>query len=599
MPGKKNKIFSVKVYDQLHLRNLSRRLRKVQALLDDAARKATTIGISAGYKDIEKDFRFDDFPQARRQIDALLGELTRSLTLNVQEADSEAWGVANAKNDAMVDGIAEASEVELGKKEARRWYNKNERALGAFKRRVADGMNLSSDVWKLSQFKGELELALEIGLGRGKSAAELSRDVRSYLKYPDKLFRRVRDEKGVLRLSRAAAAFHPGQGVYRSSYKNALRLTATETNIAYRSADSKRWQQMEWVLGIRISVSKTNHPVVDICDELQGDYPKDFVFTGWHPFCKCFAVAIQPTPEQFMEYLNASDEERRNWKWDGEVKGVPDSFNKWVAENKMRIEDAKSLPYFIKDNKEYYESALKLAEQNYGMTDDDFGRLSKEINFIGIDSAGEYNASTMCGFDVEAVVNSMKEEFKKYGITDFDEISVEKVFEDCYSFKMLKGNEILPIVLIERSFDRVKGGIAVSHDNFVLEERLENKGISKVVLGEFYKQYRKMGVNTISLHADLDIGGYAWGKYGFSLTDGYSGVENVISLSDASSLTKKLAKGLLDEYYKDKDKSAPFPMSIFAYTKWGKDLLLNSDWYGFLNLNNKKAIETFERYLGL
>ena len=30
---------------------------------------------------------------------------------------------------------------------------------------------------------------------------------------------------------KAAQAFHPGHGVYRSSYKNALRLAATETNM--------------------------------------------------------------------------------------------------------------------------------------------------------------------------------------------------------------------------------------------------------------------------------------------------------------------------------------------------------------------------------
>ena len=366
MPERKTKQFSVRAYDQKHLRNLSRRLRKVLRLLDDAAGKATAVGMRTGYKDIEKDFRFSDFPQARREIDALLGELTRSLTVNVQEANSEAWGVANAKNDAMVDSMLGAAGQELGKKKTRRWYNKNERALSAFNRRVEDGMNLSSNVWRLDQFKKELELSLEMGLGRGKSAAELSRDVRSYLKYPDKLFRRVRDEKGVLRLSRAAQEFHPGQGVYRSSYKNALRLTATETNMAYRSADSLRWNQTDWVLGIRISVSKTNHPVPDICDELQGDYPKDFKFTGWHPFCKCFAVAIQPTPEKFMEYLNASEEEQKEWQWDDEVKETPKNFKDWLKDNEERISRAKTLPYFIKDNPEYADVTTKASFADVG-----------------------------------------------------------------------------------------------------------------------------------------------------------------------------------------------------------------------------------------
>lgn len=350
--SRKPKQFSVRVYDSKHLRNLSTRLRKVQALIDNAANQAVSIAVRTGYTDTSKDFRFDDFPQARREIDTLIGELSKSLTLNVQEANSEAWGIANDKNDAMVDFTLASAGNKLDKRTTRRWYNKNTRALNAFNQRVAGGMDLSTNVWRLNDFKSELELALEMGLGRGKAAAELSRDVRSYLKYPNKLFRRVRDEKGNLRLSRAAEAFHPGQGVYRSSYKNALRLTATETNMAYRTADSKRWAQIDFVLGQTIQMSK-NHPIYDICDELQGDYPKDFVFTGWHPFCKCFAVAKLPTVEDFTKYQQAilDGEDVSGWNWgDGVVEDVPDKFKNWVQDNSERISRAKSLPYFIKDN---------------------------------------------------------------------------------------------------------------------------------------------------------------------------------------------------------------------------------------------------------
>ena len=41
------------------------------------------------------------------------------------------------------------------------------------------------------------------------------------------------------------------RGVYRSSYNNARRLAATETNIAYRTADHLRWQQMDFVISLR------------------------------------------------------------------------------------------------------------------------------------------------------------------------------------------------------------------------------------------------------------------------------------------------------------------------------------------------------------
>lgn len=51
-----------------------------------------------------------------------------------------------------------------------------------------------------------------------------------YDKVVERLYRRVRGADGKLHLSKAAKAYHPSQGVYRSSYKNAMRLTRTECN---------------------------------------------------------------------------------------------------------------------------------------------------------------------------------------------------------------------------------------------------------------------------------------------------------------------------------------------------------------------------------
>lgn len=83
-------------------------------------------------------------------------------------------------------------------------------------------------------------MGLDLGIGSGKAAPKLARELKQYLQNPDKLFRRIRDKHGMLQLSKRAAAYHPGRGVYRSSYKNARRLAATETNIAYRTADYER-----------------------------------------------------------------------------------------------------------------------------------------------------------------------------------------------------------------------------------------------------------------------------------------------------------------------------------------------------------------------
>lgn len=68
-----------------------------------------------------------------------------------------------------------------------------------------------------------------------------------------------------------------------------MRVARTETNLAYRRADHDPWQQMDFVLGQKIQLSHS-HPKKDICDKLQGDYPAEFVFDGWHPQCFCFVT---------------------------------------------------------------------------------------------------------------------------------------------------------------------------------------------------------------------------------------------------------------------------------------------------------------------
>lgn len=186
----------------------------------------------------------------------------------------------------------------------------------------------------------------------------MSRDLRGYLQQPDKLFRRVRDAYGVLRLSQAAKAYHPGRGVYRSSYKNARRLAATETNIAYHTADYLRWQQLDFVVGIEIKLSN-NHtlngmPFTDICDKLKGRYPKDFKFTGWHPLCRCHVVTILKTEgELAADARRILAGEEPSGDSANRVTDVPPGFKQWVDSNAGRIAGAASrgtLPYFIRDN---------------------------------------------------------------------------------------------------------------------------------------------------------------------------------------------------------------------------------------------------------
>lgn len=346
------KTFTIGTYDKKHKENLAKRARKVQQLYDAAIKRiAQAAAPSLFDADPKKEFHFEDFPALKKEMEALMQDLGSSLQTNIEDGDQESWTLSNTKNDAMVDSII--GKKKLPAKTVKAWKHPHLDALNAFIARKEAGMNLSRRVWNLTQqFKSEMKLALELGMGEGKSAAALSRDVRKYLVEPNKLFRRVRDKSGALRLSKAAAAYHPGQGVYRSSYKNALRMTATENNIAYRTADHNRWQALPFVIGIEIHISN-NHPTEDICDLFDGKrFPKDFKFTGWHPWCRCYAVSVLASQEEMDAYTTAimNGEDVSHWKFTGQVEKMPKEFDKWMKDNQQRIASAKNMPYFIKDN---------------------------------------------------------------------------------------------------------------------------------------------------------------------------------------------------------------------------------------------------------
>ncbi len=341
-------------YDSRHNRNIKVYELQMDAIYREAIREA--VAISGTVREIKPDtlFSFDDYPIIRRRIETLISGLQSRIKSVVVNGINAEWTLSNNKNSELANQVFGRNVGKLSEAQYRRYYSTNEAARDAFIQRKVNGLNLSDRVWKYTnQFKQEIELGLDVGIRSGLSADEMSRDLRQYLREPDRLFRRVRDEHGQLQLSKRAAAYHPGRGVYRSSYKNARRLASTEANIAYRTSDHLRWQQMDFVVGIEIHLSN-NHPVPDICDDLKGRYPKDFKFTGWHPHCRCHVTSILKTQEE----LDADTQRILNGEpVDGEsvntVKDVPQAFKDWMANNDERLQTASSVPYFIADNPKY------------------------------------------------------------------------------------------------------------------------------------------------------------------------------------------------------------------------------------------------------
>lgn len=382
---------AVDKWERQHVANIAKYEKDIQQIYASAMAEATRIGAMANFN-MNKPFTFDDFPLTAKLIENLQRKMAKDIEAVVTKGVEVEFDLSEAKYNELAERIFGDLDEDLMKLRTQAYIKQRNAAREAFNRRREHGLNLSDRVWKYAgQFKEEVEMAIDLGLRDGKSADELSREVRKYLNNPNMLFRRVRDEHGVLHLSKRAKAYHPGQGVYRSSYKNARRLTATETNIAYRSADYEHNQALDFVVGIRIMLSN-NHtlngePFHDICDDLsapngskatkgRGCYPKDFKFTGWHPLCRCFTQTILKTDDEVKEDTNRimrGDEPLSANKSANYVGDVPDEFKAWCRLNAGRVERAKSAPYFIKDNRGYYDSAfapnsltpLQVAEQRH------------------------------------------------------------------------------------------------------------------------------------------------------------------------------------------------------------------------------------------
>ena len=347
--------FSIQGFDLNHYRTTEQYAAAVQALFD---RATLAIAQSAARRNIDPDkpFSFDDYPEVKAELQKVVGQLASQLQTTIETGSKNQWLFACDKNDGFIASIMDTSK--LSKARLKKMQDRNLDALSTFQGRKVGGMDLSQRVWRyVGQFRDQLETALDVGLGDGRSAQQLARDVKKNLQEPDRLFRRVRDKRGNLVLSKAARAFHPGQGVYRSSVKNAQRLTRSEINMAYRESDFLRWQQLDFVVGFEIH--RSNHEPLckcKMCDRLQGRYPKTFKFKGWHPQCMCYAVPILMDEETFDENelgdlkaaLRGTEYKKKQAK--NLVTDVPDGFKEWVAENMEASAGWASTPYFIKDN---------------------------------------------------------------------------------------------------------------------------------------------------------------------------------------------------------------------------------------------------------
>ena len=367
-------------------------VRRLYATATDELLKLSAMKASNG---VSAAFSFSDNKRLSEQANAILRALYSGVYNEIKGGVIAEWGNANKSCDALITSI-------FGKKVKEdnhyaRFFTRNKESVDVFFKRKSEygGLNLSQRVWKyVGDFKTEMEMALSVAMGEGKSAATISREVRKYLQRPDMMFRRFRvktGEQDIFDADGNVVGKEPvygrvwkrkvvdavtgnvswqtvnlkdysfGRGMYRSSYKNAMRLARTETNMAYRTADQERWRQLDFVIGYRVVLSD-NHPEPDICNDLsarrgekgsRGVYPKDFVFKGWHPQCRCYVVPILADEKEFDKIQEAILNDEPIPESKSVIREPNKYFQDWWMKNKKRVSEAQSLPYWVKDNPKY------------------------------------------------------------------------------------------------------------------------------------------------------------------------------------------------------------------------------------------------------
>jgi hypothetical protein len=868
-------------------------MKQIDAIFDEGIKEAAAIGATFNANDLfSKPFSFDDYPRTKARIDKMTAKMQSEIQTTVVNGITAEWENSNLINDQIAQRILGIKNTDDIPGKFKKYFNNNNAALQAFINRKEAGMKLSDRVWKYTNgFKQEIEAGLDIGIREGLPAGQMARDLKQYLQQPDKLFRRVRDQHGILQLSKNAKQYHPGQGVYRSSYKNAMRLTRTETNMAYRAADHERIQQLDFVVGIEVRLTNNPGHVYDICDELKGKYPKDFKFTGWHPHCMCHTVTILKTPEELQQDVEKIEEGKpTDTTSQNQVKDLPQNFKDWAEQNKDRIATAKSQPYFIRDNfkgtnttewfkqqpvaseparptakevneardqrkmpeelrnflkhnpdakiiefktEQLREKIIAWEQNNYNVTNTDKAKVDAlvamtkkqwdnlppviyerytveggwkvidgwhrtaaairrgetKINAVVKDyltaaekSAARHAARTpeqraaiqkawderkakiankplvnqveVSLRNINAVIENEKrwrpnitreeaaeiirgsnayrarltnEYINKLRLAGVSEIDIKQAIEianrtvavpnalswrveqfdrairryergiagtatrtpapaaaktqkpspvitnqvddfkpqsyrmdykkrqalenegwtikargsgnieDIYIKKMrdfnltefnidlnalMKKNNMTVktqgLFLQESKAEMIisgtykgekfrmirtfktdtKGKMYVIHEFLTIPKEMQGNGFTKELFQCLYKQYKNAGVEEIKVHANIDIGGYAWARYGFSVNKNkiseYLGGRIANKLSESQA---RQAIGIIEKYFKDNPKSNRFPMRLLADTPWGKDLLIKSNWYGNINLNNTVERVIFENYL--
>lgn len=355
--------------------------KRLGRLYSDYVKKLTSLGYGEDVLEDDVLFNFDNFPQLKARLNDIFNDFYQNSLLCYKSGITDGVALAYNHDEMVIGGYSVLTDkaIRVARDTAAATFIAN-------RLKTKNGLNLAQIIWNYcQQTKSEFEMAMSNtiadGIKKGSSAEEVGKSIRKYLNDPDMMYRRYHTikvqkngkKKDVVtwrrrRIIDGKVRFieepleKVGMGVYRSARKNALRVARTEINSAYHKARNERWQNEPFVIGQYIHVSP-QHNIDDICNDLEGRYPKDYVWISWHPQCICTSDPITIQGEEKKEFYKRlmAGEDMSNYVSPFAVLTMPKKYNQYIKDNSEAIVKAGmkgKLAWHLQDNTKYWAHLL-------------------------------------------------------------------------------------------------------------------------------------------------------------------------------------------------------------------------------------------------
>lgn len=360
--------------------------KRLGRLYSDYVKKLTSLGYGEDVLEDDALFNFDNFPQLKARLNDIFNDYYQNSLLCYKSGITDGVALAYNHDEMVIGGYSVLTDkaIRVARDTAAATFIAN-------RLKTKNGLNLSQIIWNYcQQTKSEFEMAMSNtiadGIKKGSSAEEVGKSIRKYLNDPDMMYRRYHTikvqkngkKKDVVtwrrrRIIDGKVRFieepleKVGMGVYRSARKNALRVARTEINSAYHKARNERWEKEPFVIGQYIHVSP-QHNIDDICNDLEGRYPKDYVWISWHPQCICTSDPITIQGEEKKEFYKRlmAGEDMSNYVSPFAVLTMPEKYNQYIKDNSEAIVKAGmkgKLAWHLQDNTKYWAHLLSPSDR--------------------------------------------------------------------------------------------------------------------------------------------------------------------------------------------------------------------------------------------